>query len=627
MTVVHSERGTVGLDQRRTALPVYFGPEGRKLFGWFHRPASAPTGPAMVICPPLGYPMIISHRGLRHLAAAAAGQGIPTLRFDYHGTGDSSGTDHDPGRIDAWIASVDQAIEEALRLSGSGRVVLAGLRVGCLFAAAAASKRSDVAGLIAWAPVTSGRSEVRELRAVERLMKGYDPAIGELPGGAVMSAGFMFSRETIDELRELDVRRLGRAPAPAALVVPRDDLTDDDKFAQAREHLGADVTRAPLPGYSGMMRDAHATLVPDEAIQGILQWAAEVTGDATAAEGAYPRAMPLEDSTEAEQERLRTSIRLARDIEEVTFLGSEGRLFGILTRPVSGAAPGRPGIILASAGAVHHIGANRLYVSMARTWAELGFPVLRLDIGGIGDSLPFPGMEENDTYSSRAVLDITEAAAMMAEESRGAGIVVAGLCSGAHAAFHSGLTLDGIVGIIMMNPIVFYWKPSDALEVAAWMTHKEVQRYQQRITSLDSWQKVLKGEVDLLHAARTVGSWIHSRVLARGQAALRSVGRRSAEDPTEVDIVRDLGRISARGVDIVLVFSQGEPGLSQLRAHHRDALDHLKRLPGFTYYAVDWPGHTFPSAQAQEALLGSLTQHLTETFPVRRAWAMRHSQT
>ena len=104
-------------------------------------------------------------------------------------------------------------------------------------------------------------------------MSGYQPAAGELPEGAVMAAGFMFSRETLESLRELDIRRLGRAPSPRALVVPRDDLPDDDKFAQALERLGTEVTRASHAGFGGMMRDAHATLVPEDAIQGIVQWA------------------------------------------------------------------------------------------------------------------------------------------------------------------------------------------------------------------------------------------------------------------------------------------------------------------------------------------------------------------
>ena len=602
-------------DVTGTAVPLYFGPDGAKLFGWLHKPDGSPTGPVIVICSPVGFPMIMSHRGLRHLAQAAARAGMPALRFDYHGTGDSSGSDHEPGRVNAWIASVGHAIEEARRLTGAPEVVLVGLRVGCLLAAYAASMRSDVRGLVAWAPVASGRTQVRELRAVGQLMSGYEPVAGDVPEGAVVAAGFIFTRETIERLGELDIHRLGRAPAPRALVVPRDDLSDDDRFATTLEDLGTQVTRDSFPGFAGMMRDAHATVVPEEAIRGILEWA-EGLGATPWAAAVAPDPPVLRGITSgAEFIGLSNSAGAPVSIEEYPLQVHDGRLFGILTRPVHGAAANRPAIIFANAGAVHRIGASRLYVTMARAWAERGFPVLRLDIGGIGDSPPYPGMAENDTYSARAVADIGEAAAALPNECRTGGLVIAGLCSGAHAAFHAALSLRGIVGIIMMNPVVFYWKPSDALEVSAWMTHRELRRYQQRVTSLASWRRVLQGKVDILGAARTLGIWMGDRITAYGRAFRRSAAGRALAGPGQEDVVEDLTRICAQGIDVLLVFSQGDPGLDHLRAQFPDALDRLKRIPRFAYYGIPWSGHTFTNAKAQQMLIGLLSGHLMEAFP------------
>ncbi len=402
-------------------------------------------------------------------------------------------------------------------------------------------------------------------------------------------------------------------------MVPRDDLSDDDKFASALERLGTEVTRASYAGFGGMMRDAHATLVPEDAIKGILQWADGLTTTSHWAIAEAPNRPVLRGiSSGAELLGLsNASTRLTTDIEEQPLQVMTVDSSASSRARWHGAAASRPAIILASAGAVHRIGASRLYVTMARAWAERGFPVLRLDIGGIGDSLPFPGMTENDTYSARAVADIGEAAAALPEECRTAGLVVAGLCSGAHVAFHAALTLRGIVGIIMMNPIVFYWKPSDALEVSAWMTHKEVRRYQQRVTSLDSWRRVLQGKVDLLFATRTVGSWIRSRMRAHGRTLLRGVLRRHhAEGPESRTSSRTSRGSPIRASTSMLVFSQGEPGFFQLHAQYRDALDRLKRLPRFTYHEVAWSGHTFTNVRAQQALLGMLTDHLTTAFPV-----------
>ena len=57
-------------DARRTAVPLYFGPDGAELFGWFHRPDGSAAGPVIVICPPAGLPDDHVASGLRHLAEA-----------------------------------------------------------------------------------------------------------------------------------------------------------------------------------------------------------------------------------------------------------------------------------------------------------------------------------------------------------------------------------------------------------------------------------------------------------------------------------------------------------------------------------------------------------------------------
>ena len=89
-------------------IPLFFGDPRRSLFGWFH-PAVPQRRRGAVICSPIGYESILCHRAGRHLAERLAAAGIPALRFDYDGTGDSVGSDHDPGRVRAWIDSIHTA--------------------------------------------------------------------------------------------------------------------------------------------------------------------------------------------------------------------------------------------------------------------------------------------------------------------------------------------------------------------------------------------------------------------------------------------------------------------------------------------------------------------------------------
>jgi len=70
----------------------------------------------------------------------------------------------------------------------------------------------------------------------------------------------------------------------------------------------------------------------------------------------------------------------------VTFRNRDGfRLFGILHQPDRPREPGL-GILLLSPGVKMRVAPHRLYNKMAAGLAALGYPVLRFDFHGLGDS-------------------------------------------------------------------------------------------------------------------------------------------------------------------------------------------------------------------------------------------------
>ena len=79
---------------------------GEGLFGWYHAADAGGRDIVVVLCPPMGPEYTRSHRTLRHLADRLALAGIPALRFDYHGVGDSAGDEDDPDRVGHWRARV-----------------------------------------------------------------------------------------------------------------------------------------------------------------------------------------------------------------------------------------------------------------------------------------------------------------------------------------------------------------------------------------------------------------------------------------------------------------------------------------------------------------------------------------
>src|SRR5262245_46366645 len=143
--------------------PLYFGPPDRPLFGAFHLPhAACPRGVGVVLCNPFGHEELHAHRSERHLAERLAAAGFAALRFDYEGTGDSSGDDRGEGRVAAWRESIGAAVKELRSRAEVAAVVLVGLRAGALLALfAAAEVGAD--RLVLWSPASSGRAHAREL--------------------------------------------------------------------------------------------------------------------------------------------------------------------------------------------------------------------------------------------------------------------------------------------------------------------------------------------------------------------------------------------------------------------------------------------------------------------------------
>jgi len=144
--------------------PFHFGSSERTLFGLFHPAADgAPSDVAALLCNPFGQEAVRGHRLYRVLADRLAGSGVPVMRFDYFGTGDSLGED-DAGDLDGWVADTRTALQELVRRSGSRRVVCVGARLGAVIVARAAVGMSAIAKLVLWDPVVDGAAYLALLR-------------------------------------------------------------------------------------------------------------------------------------------------------------------------------------------------------------------------------------------------------------------------------------------------------------------------------------------------------------------------------------------------------------------------------------------------------------------------------
>lgn len=143
--------------------PGYFG-AGGELFGFYYPPA-ARARRAALLCPPLGQDMIRTFRVYRLLAQTLAARGYAVMRFDYFGTGDSSG---ESMMVD-WNRCIADASEAASTLrtnAGCDSIVAFGARLGANIALSA-SKAARFDEVIVWDPALSGRQHIERMDALQ----------------------------------------------------------------------------------------------------------------------------------------------------------------------------------------------------------------------------------------------------------------------------------------------------------------------------------------------------------------------------------------------------------------------------------------------------------------------------
>lgn len=201
----------------------FFGPDERRIFGSYHPPARGEGSVLTVVCPPLFIDYTRTQAALRRLAVALAEQGQHVLRFDYRGTGDSSG-DLEQATVADWLADVTVAVQEGRELSDARRVRLLAVRASALLAARVAGGASgacDIDRLVLWDPVPDGATYLKELRTTQAaLLDRHFHLTREQRREAMLEcAGHRVSNRMVEEFRGLTAQVYADVPPGKMQVV------------------------------------------------------------------------------------------------------------------------------------------------------------------------------------------------------------------------------------------------------------------------------------------------------------------------------------------------------------------------------------------------------------------------
>jgi alpha-beta hydrolase superfamily lysophospholipase len=561
--------------------PIYFDSGGKTLFGWLHQSGDTGARPVgMVICNPFGYEATCAHRSVRAFAEMAAAIGIPTLRFDYLGTGDSSEINPEADQLSAWAADVEAAIAELKRQTGVPQVVLFGIRLGGLLATLVSRRNSSVSALAVIAPVLNGAKYVRQLMTTRLASAALQTPVvsGEQAAqptdasdGSIEVSGFSLAAATMRHLETIDLSADATLPSPRTLVIDGESLPTSRSWAQKLAGGEGNVSYLMVPGLVAMVyRSPLRAVVPTAMVEALREWLLVRLQDPVPTAAAPSEAAQLSAPTP-------TTLTLWAEggapppiTERPVFIAADVMMFGIVTEPKIGERR-RRAVILLNSGADNHIGANRLHVTLARRWAYLGYVVLRLDLGGLGDSATRPGSKDDDVFPPAAVDEIRTAMEFLKSHYGTEQFALAGVCSGAYHVLRAAAAKLPVSLMLMINPQNYFWNENmhidevQLVEVVRYPTD-----YLHRIFSRAAWKKLLSGGVSFQRVTQIYWQRLYLAVESTVRDLARGLGVRLPQD-----LGSDLQAIAADGICMSFIFARNEPGVDLL---HLQAGSAVKRL-------------------------------------------------
>jgi hypothetical protein len=294
--------------------------------------------------------------------------------------------------------------------------------------------------------------------------------------------------------------------------------------------------------------------------------------------------------------------------EKPLLLGPNSSILGIFAEPGQAAPPERPTFLLLNAGIVHRVGPHRMTVRLARALAQAGFPALRIDLSGIGDS---PTRREALDFEASALADIREVCDDLERKYGVSRFVAMGLCSGADNAFQASLRDDRIVGAVLMDGYAYKTKRYYFHHYQRRLLDRERwARLARRILAKarDRWQHNGEEEPPLPHEGRPVP---HNERPVPHEGAVPEYLR--AFPPREV-VIPQLRGLVDRGVRMYWLYTGGVLAYYNYERQFFDAFAEVdfKGLVHHDYFATS--NHTFTALESQRELVAAVVGWAKRVF-------------
>ncbi|MEA3399801.1 MAG: alpha/beta fold hydrolase [Armatimonadota bacterium] len=276
--------------------------------------------------------------------------------------------------------------------------------------------------------------------------------------------------------------------------------------------------------------------------------------------------------------------------ERHLFFTSHGqRVLGVLHEPQR---PGRDGALVFLHGwAGYRIGPHQMFTKMARRATDRGFPCLRFDFRGRGDS---EGDAEATTLSTM-IEDAQAAVGMVCEEVGVERAALIGDCSGSEVAIGAGPLDERIDSLVLWSaPIV----AGDRAEADRAKRRSIYATYVAKLFRRETWSKLFAGRLQ----PRMI-----LRALTRGG---KGAGEEGAESDREIDWYDRFVRLEG---EVLFIYGGNDPTAPSALEHYEE----LSRRAGraFNSHVVEGANHAFYSLGWEDEVIEVSLRWLAERYP------------
>ena len=273
--------------------------------------------------------------------------------------------------------------------------------------------------------------------------------------------------------------------------------------------------------------------------------------------------------------------------ERAVLFGRTNSLVGVVTepeRPISGGT--QPAAILLNAGLIHRVGPNRINVQIARRLAASGFPVMRLDLAGIGDS---ENRTDDLSLKDGIVSDAKEAMDFFAREEGARQFIVMGICSGANNSLRIAANDARVIGAVPIEPYHF--------STPAYHFYY----FSRRLLDLRCWRRALTMKSDFWGILRNkIGGGNAYRANRGSGRAAREQGR-----ALKSQILSEVQGLLSRDINLHFVYCVDSPSYYN---HYLPLRKQAVSCPQFRVSLFTNTDHTFTSLASQNSLVNSIDE-------------------